>query len=622
MMMTGIAVLIVLALGYVWLTRGFFSALIHLICTLIAGAIAFGVWEPLSLAILNAASPGGFTSFLGGTAWAMGLALPFAASLALLRVGVDKMLPANVNPGTVTDYIGGGLCGAASGVITAGILVISLGFLRLESGFMGATHVVYDNNGNIVRENAILVPLDKITAGFYGRLSEAAFRSGEPLAKWHPNLQDEGAALRLSFGEGRARNTTKPEDFEILERFTVGGGQTPFESLLRDSQSPGIQSVVDPDGKPWPSTTRIEGVVVNFKAGAKEKEGKFAIGASQIRLLLEDVNGQRMEVYPLAVWSQAQSDGQGWGRWRFDARDTYIATVGAGAAAKFAFEFPAPNGYNPIAVYVKGTRVRLDQGPLATPKQQLANAATRQRYIEGVSGSKTAMAVAADPTGAGAGPISDEQRMPTDGLDLKGVVKLGSGQPLSPGANIQPPDGVTVNNSIGFTIQKGTHDPLVIDDEGRTIFLIEGTKDFEADYKSKTVGLENSLRIERLAVSPDVVIFKVDVSSNSRLSLLSPAAANVDRSKPPLLFDTSGNTYTPVGYIYEDSIKITVRYTPGQPIQSMNDLPSLSRSRPEQKLTLLFQVSLGVNIQAFGVGNKILVEFDPPLPCRTPQNRG
>jgi len=622
MVMTGIAVLIVLAVGYVWLTRGFFSALIHLICTLIAGAIAFGVWEPLSMALLNAAAPGGFTSFLGGTAWAMGLALPFAASLALLRLGVDRLLPANVSPGTISDYAGGGVCGALSGVITAGIVVISLGFLRMESTFFGATHITYDNNGNIVRENAMLVPLDKITAGFYGRLSEAAFKVPEPLARWHPNLQEEGAALRLNFGEGKARNTTKPEDFEVVERFTVGGGQTKFNTLIaKDMFSPTDQLAVDPDGKPFPPDTRIEGLVINFKAGAKEKEGKFAIGASQIRLLLESPRtGERTEVYPIAVWSQAESAGAGWGRWRYDARDTFIAAVGAGAAAQFAFEFPGPADYNPIAVYVKGTRVRLDEGALSQPKHKLASAANRLRYIEGVSGSKPAMPAGTDPN-AGMS-VTDDQRMPTEGLDLKDAVKIGNGQAVAAGSNVPTPDGVWINNGIGFTVQKGTHDPLVLDESNsKEKYITEGTKDFDSNYKSQTVGLERSLRIEKFYVPSDVVIFKVDVDSASRLSILTAAASAVDRSAAPLLYDTMGNTYQPVGFVYEDSTRLTVRYTPGQPIQSLSDMPSLSRSRPDQKLTLIFQVSLGVSVQAFGIGKKILYEFDPPLPCRTRQNR-
>ena len=40
MYMSLLAIGIVALMGYVWLTRGYYSALIHLFCTLIAGAIA------------------------------------------------------------------------------------------------------------------------------------------------------------------------------------------------------------------------------------------------------------------------------------------------------------------------------------------------------------------------------------------------------------------------------------------------------------------------------------------------------------------------------------------------------------------------------------------------------
>lgn len=165
-------------------------------------------------------------------------------------------------------------------------------------------------------------------------------------------------------------------------------------------------------------------------------------------------------------------------------------------------------------------------------------------------------------------------------------------------------------------------DPLVLDEEGKSILLVEGTKAFDANYIEKVGGLERSLRIEQFYVPTDVVIVKVDVGSTSNFSILGAASASMDRSKAPLLYDTNGITYQPVGYVYQDSTKLEIRYTPGQPIQSLNDAPSLSRSRPDQKLTFIFQVSFGVSLQRFGVGKKIFVNLEPPIPCSTRQNRG
>jgi TRAP-type C4-dicarboxylate transport system permease small subunit len=110
-----LAIALVGLIGYVWVTRGFFSALIHLVCTLLAGGVAFGVWEPVSRMLMDAAPTSGFLSFLEGSAYGLGLALPFAVCLAIFRVIADVILRANVKVTPVADYVGGGICGVLAG---------------------------------------------------------------------------------------------------------------------------------------------------------------------------------------------------------------------------------------------------------------------------------------------------------------------------------------------------------------------------------------------------------------------------------------------------------------------------------------------------------------------------
>src|SRR3954447_21514743 len=122
------AILIVGAIAYVWLNRGFFSALLHMACVIAAGAIAFACWEPLGYFLLGQFSTNGP---MQGIVWAVSLVFPFAISLALIRVGMDKLIPWNVAINDIANYIGGGLCGLISGIITAGILVLAIGFQRV-----------------------------------------------------------------------------------------------------------------------------------------------------------------------------------------------------------------------------------------------------------------------------------------------------------------------------------------------------------------------------------------------------------------------------------------------------------------------------------------------------------
>ena len=39
-------------IAYWWANQGLFSAILHLLCVIVAGAVAFGVWEPLVYGLL------------------------------------------------------------------------------------------------------------------------------------------------------------------------------------------------------------------------------------------------------------------------------------------------------------------------------------------------------------------------------------------------------------------------------------------------------------------------------------------------------------------------------------------------------------------------------------------
>jgi hypothetical protein len=90
-----------------------------------------------------------------------------------------------------------------------------------------------------------------------------------------------------------------------------------------------------------------------------------------------------------------------------------------------------------------------------------------------------------------------------------------------------------------------------------------------------------------------------------------------DRNVPISLVDDKGQAYQPVGFFYQDDQVVTIRYTPGQPIRTISQIDatnSISRSRPDQKLILLFRVSKGVKIVSYAAGDKVVAQFDPAMP--------
>ncbi|MCR9075599.1 MAG: hypothetical protein NXI07_06130, partial [bacterium] len=121
-----LVVIFVLAIAYAWMVRGIFNAMIHALCALVAGAIAFAFWEPLSIMLVNMSPERGFFSFIESIAWGVSLVVPFAVVMLLLRVATDKLIPANIKNNPAVDYAGGAVFGAVTGVICSGILVIGV----------------------------------------------------------------------------------------------------------------------------------------------------------------------------------------------------------------------------------------------------------------------------------------------------------------------------------------------------------------------------------------------------------------------------------------------------------------------------------------------------------------
>lgn len=603
MIMSVVGIFIVLVAGLlVWLSRGFFSAFLHLLCTLIAGAIAFAAWEPLAYILLDK----GGTGWLGSAAWGLALALPFAVALILLRVIVDQTIRANVQFVHAVDMVGGAICGSAAGLIAAGIMMISVGSLRLPTDFWSGTRLAYGTNGSIEHDSSVFFPADKIVSALYGHLSLTTFSIGTPLAVQYPDLADVPTSLRMSFGEGRARNTIRPADFQVRGRFTVGGSGQTLASLLSDRWVPAPQKATDVNGDTYPPNSRIEGFVITFNAGAKEKgDGKVAIGGSQIRLVIakpDPSDAERFEdpmvVYPIAASCQAEAATPQAARFRFDGRDIFLAGVGGASEATFAFEFVVPADYVPVSLYVKNVRHDVIGGAGGAPRK-MATAAERDMAI-----ATGALIGGSFSPGATAGGTSGGD------LDSSQAERLGSGT-----AWREAPPGLVFSNLLPFTIQLGTQGGLEVDTDNGNI-ITYGEHTFDPEQIKNTRGIDRKLQVQKLMTTADTSTVFVDVSLGQRMSLLGQAAAAVDQVVPPLLRDINGQIYEPIGFIYEDATKLVVRFKPGEPIRSLSQLAqsgaSITRSRSDQKLKLIFRVNKGVPLQSFGLGNKILAEFNPP----------
>jgi hypothetical protein len=579
-----ITLFLVGATTYLWVTRGFMSALIHMVCVIAAGAIAFGVWEPLSMLLLKASPDRGFASFLGGIAWGLGLAVPFAISLTVLRVAADLLLPANAQCDTVVDYVGGGICGLVSGTISAGIIVLSIGFLRTDTEFWGYAPVSYttqaNSRGSLERPASTMVPwVDRITVGLYSYLSLTTLRTYQPMAVWHPDFDTFPGALRMTY-DGKSRNTLKPQDFRVLEWYNVGNPQTAgsLDGLTIDHWNDRPQKVIDLDGNPVTSGY-ITGLNISFNAGARERGGYISVGNGQLRLVAQrEGSDTAVSLHPIAVLTRVADPSRiAYARFRFDSDQMFIASVGGESDAMMAFEFAVPSGYRPIALYVKGVRQPLHD---RSPGRHFATPADRDKEVL-------------------AGKL-EGWKNPQNFPDY-----------VAPETATWQLDPVKVNNSLGFTLQKGSERKLAVSQANRGWWIEEGEDKFSHQDRTRGSYADFKLQINRFATTEDTVMVQVDISPGVRDMAFIRSWEAADRNAPLQLIDTNGRPYQAVGYVYDDGQLATIRYTRGQPIRNASELPSISRNTPDRKLTLLFIVSKGVKIKEFRIGARVVEQYDP-----------
>lgn len=601
-MLMGAFVLVIAAfVTYAWVVRGFFSALVHLACTVAAGAVAFGLWEPLGNWLLNAAGDRGMSAVLRDSAWAIALALPFALTLGILRGATNKLLPANAKCDDVVEYIGGGVCGLAAAVITLGIFMLSIGFLRFGPDALGYQPLRYTaaakGRGSIEREPGLRVGIvprfDVLTARLYEQLSLTSLRTGEPLGKWYPRFDDVPWANRMTY-MGRSRNTLRSRERSVLGWYTIGltpqdanpatgqfkGGA--LDPLLTDEWNETGQTAVELDGEPI-TTGYVAGFRVQLTSGAREKQGQILVGNGQVRLVVESVSEEAYKgLHPVAVVTNMGIDGLGpdqkpaSARFRYDGNEVFFSSVGGSSDANMWFEFAVPAGYRPIGLYVKNARWEVPEGP---PTATYATAADRDKAVK----------------------------------DLGGILA-----PPSTGTAVATDFGLVPSNAIGHRIQRGSHGTLQIDREGRSSVIVNGEYNFSmAQLKESSQGVDQSLIIDRFATTDDTVVVKLDVSMNSKASLLGRVADAADPNVPLVVEDTNGQQYEAVGYVYSDSEKVKIRYTLGQPIRGLTELNQgavmISKSRPDQRLMLIFRPTFGVKLRAFKIGSQTVAEYDPPV---------
>ena len=315
----------VLMIGYWWANQGLFSAVIHLLCVIVAGAIALAFWEPIGIGLFMKSS--WFVSY------AMGVALvgTFTVTLFVLRLSSNLLIPGNLQFPKWANLAFGYPVGLFAGVLTMGITVIGLGMIQSQRTMLGFVGQGRAASGSIRQLSSMWVPVHKLTAEFYGQLSVGSLGTSAPLRHYNPDVHLQAASLvRDSYRNGRGQVAMRPS-----------------------------QAIVD---GAWVCPDRCV-IKVRFGRGARDfGSQQMTLSAAQVRLISHAGGTSRPAVVFPVRWRQEVSDGGG-RVFAFDDLSHYVTTLPGRETSDVLFEFPWREGLVPRFIQIKNARleVRLNQ---------------------------------------------------------------------------------------------------------------------------------------------------------------------------------------------------------------------------------------------------------------------
>ncbi len=314
---------LVIGLAYWWSTQGFLSSCLHMILTIIAAALSFALWEPLTIGFLLERMP--------EFAWGIGLLAPFAIILLILRFVSDKWITGNLDFSYAINSIGGGACGLVTGIITAGILVISFLFIGpLDFGYKPYN---IEANGNITRKDTLWIPVDDITGNFFNRLSSGALSTSHAMATYIPNIARSAGEFKL-VARKHGRHSIRQSSIKINGYYE------------RTKNNP-TEIKPSSDDKVVIITTEIQKPAFGH--------GTFTASKAQIKLICLDNNDQPYIYYPEG-YVQRNTFGTfssiEWARSKANVQNV-----------TFNWIFHVPQDQNPIFLQFKHLRININNEP-------------------------------------------------------------------------------------------------------------------------------------------------------------------------------------------------------------------------------------------------------------------
>ena len=280
-------IIILLTISYFYLKCSILKSFATAMAAILGLIIAFSYFEPLADMLISRGR---------GGQWAQGLAylILFVLSFAVIRLGTDYVVGANISFGEVSTKITAVISGILTGMIISGVFVNTLAMLPVR---MSIPYARFGEEVNASDPDKLMLNADGFVAGFFGWVSKGSLSCGKSFDALHPDFVD-----------GLHLNRVKPIEPEYDER--RGKKPDPVKVLTTASS----ESIVLPkkygvrikDVDDHSQTVVKVGVIGREIAsgGASDESRNVSFALSQVRLICKakgastSTSGSNTVVYP------------------------------------------------------------------------------------------------------------------------------------------------------------------------------------------------------------------------------------------------------------------------------------------------------------------------------------
>ncbi|MBP7933106.1 MAG: CvpA family protein [Phycisphaerae bacterium] len=540
------AVVLILTITFFQGLQGLFSAVISCFLTIMAVALAFGLYEDIYYAFLLERQPD------HGRAFA--LMAVFILSLLILRTVFDMLITGNMRFPILVDRIGGGVVGLFTAMLIVGTLAVGLQMLPFGTTFLGFSRYqpVDKSTGQILastsdkpeevrsyptkinwsttelRPRSMWLSPDGLTVSVASHLSGNALHGRTSMATIYPNLLHSLYAARS--GYFRETRHAVPAGVVRVERYD---NLPPRSLYLRESPKEGSRSNETPitlklsTEQPAPGHKWVV-VRVTIDSAARDEDNVHRFTTEQVRLVGGDkADGPAKEYFLVGVNLPHLP------RWVRLYRGEQVTRDSDQLKVDWIFEVPDNPGFQPRFVEFKQNARAEIPVQVVDPKKPKA--------------ALTPLSPAVKKTG----PEGDDHK---EGVAPEGGADTGSGG----GSNTAPPPppGGDRISGLGAARKESTFsDQLpfaLVNYNGQDLQLSNGTLNggrvratLNPDWTPKA-GSEPS--IERFQVPEGKVMLQLSVEKLQPQSWLgSIYGGMIDNIGDFYMIDAKGTNYRPAG---------------------------------------------------------------------------